>query len=60
MRHLIDQHRHARGVPPPLPVHLPDDARVRDLHVQPHSLTDYEALQYNHEYDRDDEHDDES
>ena len=55
VRQLIDRRRHARGVPPPLPVHLPDDARVRDLHVQPHSLSDYETLQHDHLHDDDDE-----
>ena len=54
VRQLIDRRRHARGLPPPLPVHLPDDPRVRDLHVQPHSLTDYEALQHDHFHDCDD------
>ena len=44
VRHFIDQHRARRGARPPLPVHLPDDPRVRDLTVRPHDLADYEQL----------------
>lgn len=54
VRQLLDRRRHARGLPPPLPVHLPDDPRLHDLHVRPHSLTEYETLQ-NHDHDPDDE-----
>jgi hypothetical protein len=35
--------RRADG-PPPLAVALPDDARVRDLHVQPHALGSYDRI----------------
>jgi len=51
VRQLLDQHRHQRGLPPPLPVPLPDDERLRRLHVRPHDLADYDRLQ-----DPDDEH----
>jgi hypothetical protein len=44
VRHFIDQHRARRGARPPIPVQLPDDPRVRDLHVRPHNLADYEQL----------------
>jgi len=44
VRQLLDQQRHARGQPPPVAVTLPDDPRLRHLHVQPHALGDYEAL----------------
>ena len=53
VRQLRDRRRHARGQPPPLPVPLPDDPRLRDLHVRPHPLTDYEQLQH-----REPDHDD--
>ena len=44
VRHFIDQHRALRGARPPIPVHLPDDPRVRALNVRPHNLADYEQL----------------
>ncbi len=44
VRHFVDQHRAQRGARPPIPVHLPDDPRVRDLRVRPHNLADYEQL----------------
>jgi len=43
-RHFIDLQRARRGQPPPIPVALPDDPRVRDITVRPHPLTDYEQL----------------
>ena len=59
VRHLIDQHRHDRGQPPPLPLALPDDPRLRDLHVRPHDLADYDQLQTDNKHGPDDdEHDD--
>ena len=42
--HLLDQRARARKAPPPIAVVLPDDPRVRDLRVTPHSLTSYDAL----------------
>jgi len=42
--HLLDQQARARGAAPPLDVVLPDDPRVRDLHVTPHPLAPYDAL----------------
>ena len=44
VRQLLEQRRHAKGRTPPLALHLPDDPRVRDLVVTPHSLTTYDAL----------------
>jgi transposase len=44
VRHFIDLHRARRGQPPPIPVTLPNDPRVRDITVRPHRLTDYEQL----------------
>jgi transposase len=42
--HLLDQRARAKKTPPPIPVVLPDDPRVRDLRVTPHALADYDAL----------------
>jgi transposase len=44
VRHFIDLHRARRGQPPPIPVALPNDPRVRSLTVRAHCLTDYEQL----------------
>jgi transposase len=40
--HVLDQQRRAKKAPPPIDVVLPDDPRVRDLHVTPHSLASYD------------------
>lgn len=42
VRLILDRRRHARHQPPPLPVTLPDDPKVRDLVVTPHDLADYD------------------
>lgn len=42
--HVLDQKRRARKQPPPIEVILPDDPRVRELEIKPHSLTSYDAL----------------
>jgi transposase len=42
VRLVLDRRRHERRQAPPLPVALPDDARVRDLVVVPHDLADYD------------------
>ena len=44
VRHLIDQHRQQSDKPPPLPLALPDDPRLRTLSVRPHDLADYDRL----------------
>ena len=44
VRHFIDLHRARRSQPPPIPVALPDDPRVRALTVRSHPLSDYEQL----------------
>lgn len=41
---VLDQRAQAEGTPPPLAVALPDDPKVRDLHVVPHDLADYDDL----------------
>ena len=47
VRHFIDQHRAARGAPPPIAVTLPNDPRVH-LTVRAHDLRDYEQLHQEH------------
>lgn len=42
--HILDQRARARGARPPVHVVLPDDPRVRDLVVTPHSLERYDQL----------------
>lgn len=44
VRHVLDRHRQARGLPPPLPVQLPDDPRIRDMVVVPHALAFYDTI----------------
>jgi hypothetical protein len=41
--HVLDQRRRAANAPPIVEVILPDDPRVRDLRVTPHSLASYDA-----------------
>jgi hypothetical protein len=42
--HRLDQRARARRTPPPVPMLLPPDPRVRDLRVTPHRLADYDGL----------------
>jgi transposase len=42
--HVLEQRRRARRQPPPLPVVLPADPRVRDLDVASHPLESYDGL----------------
>lgn len=42
--HILEQRRRAQGLPPPIRVELPDDPRVRDLHITPHNLEEYDEL----------------
>jgi hypothetical protein len=44
VRHFIDLHAHAAGLPPPLAVCLPNDARLQGLSVAQPSLGDYDRL----------------
>jgi hypothetical protein len=55
VRHFVDQHRAQRGQLPPIPVHLPDDPRVRALTVRPHNLADYEQLTRKDPHERSDQ-----
>lgn len=42
VRQILEQRAQSDGQPPPLPIPLPDDDRVRDLHVQTHDLQGYD------------------
>lgn len=42
VRLILDRRRHARRLPPPIPITLPDDPRIRNLLVTPHDLADYD------------------
>ena len=44
VRHVLERRRRERDQPPPIPVELPDDPRVRDLVVRPHALESYDTL----------------
>jgi len=44
VRQALDRARAARGQPPPVPVALPDDARLQGLVVSPHALSSYDQL----------------
>jgi transposase len=41
---VLDRRRFASGQPPPVPVVLPDDPRIKNLVVKPHALGTYDAL----------------
>lgn len=42
VRLVLERRRHQRGLPPAIPVTLPDDPRVRELVVVPHPLAGYD------------------
>jgi hypothetical protein len=44
VRFLLERQRRASGRPVPIPVELPDDPRIRDLSVRPHSLDTYDQI----------------
>lgn len=45
VRLILDRRRHAQAKTPPLPLTLPDDARLREIVVTPHRLADYDPNQ---------------
>jgi hypothetical protein len=53
VRLALERRREQRDQPPPLPIALPADKRVRDLVVSPHKLDDYDQLQAHQEEDED-------
>ncbi len=44
VRQVLERRAQDASTPPPLPIDLPDDPRVRELHVQPHDLSTYDNL----------------
>ena len=46
IRFILERRRHERNEPPPVPVHLPEDQRVREVVIQSHSLSTYDVLQF--------------
>ncbi len=57
VRQVLEQRRAARGLPPARALLLPDDPRLRDLHVRPHSLAGYDMLAPGEESDGDENED---
>jgi transposase len=55
VQQVLTRRRLAREEPPPVPVHLPDDPRVRDLVVRPHALASNDALGAEHHDDTEDQ-----
>jgi hypothetical protein len=51
--YILDQRARSRGELPAIDVVLPDDERVRDLHVTPHELDPYDDLAHTGEEDGD-------
>jgi transposase len=50
LRQILEQQRKSLGLPPKVPVQLPDDPRFNQLNVRPHNLKDYDQLtDNNHE-----------
>jgi hypothetical protein len=57
VRLALERRREQRDQPPPLPIALPADTRVRDLVVSPHKLDDYDQLHAHPQDGDDDPHD---
>ena len=53
VRMILERERLEEGRPPLVPVHLPDDPRVREVTVRPHSLESYDALTESQQEDGD-------
>lgn len=51
VRHAITKRREMSRTEPLLPIHLPDDPRVRDLTIQPHDLSIYDKEPASEEID---------
>jgi hypothetical protein len=50
VRHAIEKRREERGEEPALPIHLPDDPRVRGVTITPHELCRYdEEIPHDHD-----------
>ena len=46
VRLALERLREQRDQPPPLPIALPQDKRVRDLVVSPHKLDEYDRIHF--------------
>ncbi len=58
VRQILERQCRTEGRSPTLPVELPDDPRIRDLTVQPHTLESYDELTQDIDNDpEDDDHD---
>jgi transposase len=44
VRQILDRRLHERKAPTPIAVELPEDSRVRDITVKPHSLKSYDSI----------------
>ena len=44
MRLSLTRRREQQNKPPPIPVELPDDPKVRGIAVRDHDLTEYDGL----------------
>ncbi len=44
VRQILERNRRVRGLPPAIPIPLPDDPKIRGLRVRPHSLKSYDRL----------------
>jgi len=55
VRLVLERRCHERNLPPKLPVPLPDDPRVRNLHVKPHPLQSYDGVNPTNPEEPDDE-----
>ena len=49
VRIILEQWRSSEGKAPPIPVSLPNDARVKNLNVKNHSLQTYDPVDENGE-----------
>ena len=57
VRQILERRHHLDGLAPPVPVQLPDNPRVRNVAVRPHSLSDYDQITKAHQH-KDDDNDD--
>jgi hypothetical protein len=58
VQQVLDRDRHARGLPPALPIPLPEDSRARSFQVRPHALDSYDALTPRADDEEEDDDDD--
>jgi len=56
VRHILERDRRETGRPPPRPLMLPEDPRVRDVVVKPHDLSAYDRIRKEGASDDEDTH----